>query len=188
MSPTRAQLYDRPVPGSLAPPLSERDHVQGRADAPFELVMYGDFECPFCLASQSVLTRVRARLGEDLRFGFRHFPLDELHPQARRAAAAAEAGDAQGAFWEMFDALYALRGRLGERDMLRAARSLGLDEGRMAGELADGTHDERVQEDVETGQASGVRGTPAFFVNGVLHTEAFDAGSLVAALRGEPAR
>jgi protein-disulfide isomerase len=176
------------VPGSLAPPLSERDHVQGRADAPFELVMYGDFECPFCLASQSVLTRVRARLGDDLRFGFRHFPLDALHPQARRAAAAAEAADGQGAFWEMFDALYGLRGRLGERELLRAARDLGLDERRVAQELADGVHDARVQEDFETGQASGVTGTPAFFVNGVLHTEAFDAGSLVAALRGEPAR
>lgn len=176
------------MPGSLAPPLSERDHVQGRDDAPFELVMYGDFECPFCLASQSVLERVRARLGEDLRFAFRHFPLDALHPQARRAAAAAEAAGAQGAFWEMYDALYALRGRLGEREILRAARLLGLDERRMARELADGIHDARIQEDLEAGQAAGVTGTPSFFVNGVLHTEAFDAGSLVAALRGQPAR
>jgi len=176
------------VPGSLAPPLSERDHVQGRADAPFELVMYGDFECPFCLASQSVLTRVRARLGDDLRFAFRHFPLDALHPQARRAAAAAEAADAQGAFWEMYDALFALRGRLGEREILRAARGIGLDERRMARELADGTHAARIQDDFEAGRAAGVTGTPSFFVNGTLHTEAFDAGSLVAALRGEPAR
>ncbi len=176
------------MPGSLAPPLSERDHVQGRDGAPFELVMYGDFECPFCLASQSVLTRVRARLGDDLRFAFRHFPIDALHPQARRAAAASEAAAGQGAFWEMYDALYALRGRLGEREILRAARDLGLDERRVAGELAGGVHDARVQEDLEWGQASGVTGTPSFFVNGVLHTEAFDAGSLVSALRGEPAR
>jgi len=176
------------VPGSLDPPLSDRDHVQGRADAPLTLVMYGDFECPFCLASQSVLARVRARLGDDLRFGFRHFPIDGLHPQARRAAAAAEAADAQQAFWEMFDALYALRGRLGEREIVRAARNLGLDERRIARELAEGVHEGRVQEDVETGRRSGVTGTPAFFVNGSLHTEAFDAGSLVAALRGEPAR
>ena len=176
------------MPGLLDPPLSDRDHVQGPAGAPLELVMYGDFECPFCQASQSVLTRVRSRLGEDLRFGFRHFPIDALHPQARRAAAAAEAADGQGAFWEMYDALYALRGRLGEREILRTARDLGLDERRMAQELAEGSHDARVQEDLEAGQAAGVTGTPAFFVNGVLHTEAFDAGSLVAALRGEPAR
>jgi protein-disulfide isomerase len=141
------------------------------------------------LPGLAVRPHARARApGDDLRFGFRHFPLDALHPQARRAAAAAEAADGQGAFWEMFDALYGLRGRLGERELLRAARDLGLDERRVAQELADGVHDARVQEDFETGQASGVTGTPAFFVNGVLHTEAFDAGSLVAALRGEPAR
>ncbi len=176
------------MPGSLVAPLTDRDHVQGEASAPYELVMYGDFECPFCQASQSVLTRVRTRLGDDLRFGFRHFPIDGLHPQARRAGAAAEAAGAQGAFWEMFDALFALRGRLGERELVRAARALGLDERRLARELEEGVHDARVEEDRQTGEASGVTGTPAFFVNGVLHTEAFDAGSLVAALRGEAAR
>ncbi len=176
------------MPGTLDPPLTDRDHVQGRADAPYELVMYGDFECPFCQASQSVLSRVRARVGDDLRFGFRHFPIDALHPQARLAGAASEAAGAQGVFWEMYDALFELRGRLAERDLLRTARAIGIDEARVARELAEGTHAARIEEDLRSGQASGVTGTPSFFVNGHLHTEAFDAGSLVAALRGEPAR
>jgi protein-disulfide isomerase len=75
--------------------------------------MYGDFQCPYCTAAQGSLRRVRERLGDELRFAFRHFPIEEKHPDARRAAEAAEAAAAQGAFWEMHDALYA-NGRLVE--------------------------------------------------------------------------
>jgi len=95
------------MPGSLDPPLGGADHVTGDPAAPYELVMYGDFECPYCAAAQSILARVRARLGDELRFAFRHFPLEQVHPHARHAAEASEAAAAQGAFWPMHDALYA---------------------------------------------------------------------------------
>ena len=98
------------MPDPLDPPLGPDDHVRGRADAPYELVMYGDFECPYCAAVQSILARVQSRLGDDLRFAFRHLPLDSVHPHAQHAAEAAEAAAAQGAFWEMHDALFAGRG------------------------------------------------------------------------------
>jgi protein-disulfide isomerase len=171
------------VPATLDPPVGAGDHVSGSPDAPFELVMYGDFECPYCVAAQSILARVRDRLGGDLRFVFRHFPVPELHPHARHAAEAAEAAAAQGAFWPMHDALYAARGRLEDRDLVEHARALGLDADRIAAELRDGTHSERVQRDVDSGRRGGVSGTPGFFVNGRLHDGAYDAGSLIAALR-----
>src|SRR5215203_6618816 len=95
------------------------DHVDGPADAPLELVMYGDFQCPYCAAAQGILRRVRTRLGDQLRFSFRHLPLDEVHPDARRAAEASEAAAAQGLFWEMHDALFASRGQLAQADILR---------------------------------------------------------------------
>jgi protein-disulfide isomerase len=174
------------VPAPLQPPLGPGDHVAGPDDAPYELVMYGDFECPYCAASQSILARVRKRLEGELRFAFRHLPLESVHPHARHAAEAAEAAAAQGAFWEMHDALYAARGRLEDSDLVAHARGLGLDAERVERELASGEHAGRVERDASGAAALGLTSTPAFFVNGVRHTGSYDAGALVAALRGEP--
>jgi Na+:H+ antiporter, NhaA family len=168
----------------LEPPLGARDHVDGPPAAPLELVMYGDFQCPFCNAAQPILRRVRDRLAGRLRFAFRHFPLTELHPDAQRAAEASEAAAAQGAFWEMHDALYAARGELGLDRVLAAARAVGLDVERVRAELADGTHAARVEEDVRSARAAGLMGTPTFFVNGVRHSGGYDAQTLIAALEG----
>jgi Na+:H+ antiporter, NhaA family len=170
------------VTDRLTPPLGPEDHVDGPAGAPLELVMYGDFQCPFCTAAQPILRRVRDRLDGRLRFVFRHFPLPEIHPDAERAAEAGEAADAQGAFWPMHDALYGARGRLGLDDVIALAEGLRLDTERVRAELAERTHAPRVARDVEGGRASGVGGTPTFFVNGVRHEGAFDAQSLIAAL------
>jgi protein-disulfide isomerase len=165
--------------------LTASDHVSGPADAPYELVMYGDFQCPYCTAAQSILRRVRDRLEGRLRFGFRHFPLSEVHPDAWRAAEAAEAAGAQGSFWAMHDALYANGGRFGEAELAVLADRIGLDVERFRAELAAGAHAARVRRDLESGRGLGVRGTPAFFVNGTLHTESFDARSLVEALTSD---
>jgi protein-disulfide isomerase len=173
------------VPASLDPPLGPDDHVSGLAEAPYELVMYGDFECPYCAAAQSILARVRSRLGEELRFAFRHLPLESVHPHARHAAEAAEAAAAQGAFWEMHDALYAARGRLEDADLVARARELGLDAERIGRELESGEHAARVERDASGAAALGLTATPVFFVNGVRHTDSYDAGALVAALRGD---
>ena len=125
--------------------------------------MYGDFECPYCAASQSILARVRKRLGDELRFAFRHLPLESVHPHARHAAEAAEAAAAQGAFWEMHDALYAARGRLEDADLVAHARELGLDAERVGRELAAGAHAARVERD-----AASARGARAQLHAGVL--------------------
>jgi protein-disulfide isomerase len=168
--------------------LGPEDHVDGPPDAPLELVMYGDFQCPYCTAAQGILRRVRDRLDGRLRFVFRHFPLDALHPDARRAAEASEAAAAQGFFWEMHDALFGLRGQLALDDILRAAGAIpGLDTERMRAELETDVHGARVERDVASGTELGVPGTPTFFVNGVRHTGAFDAQGLIAALEGREA-
>lgn len=169
------------MPAPLDPALGPDDHVAGPQDAPLELVVYGDFQCPYCAAAQSIIRRVRERLDGRLRFGFRHMPLP-AHPDADNAAQAAEAAAAQGAFWAMHDALYAARGRLSPGDLAAHADAIGIDADRVRRELADGVHAARVARDEASARAAGIAGTPAFFVNGVLHEGAFDAGSLVAAL------
>jgi protein-disulfide isomerase len=166
----------------LTPPLSAEDHVDGPDRAELELVMYGDFQCPYCTAAYPIIRRVRDQLGPRLLFAFRHFPLRDIHPDAERAAEVSEAASAQGAFWQMHDRMYESRGALGREDLIGYADELGLDADRVAEELDSGAHRSRVQRDLDSGLASGVTGTPGFFVGGRLHHGSFDASSLIAAL------
>lgn len=169
----------------LPQPIDEHDHVAGPFDAPLELVMYGDFQCPYCVAAQSIVRRVRERLDGRLRFVFRHLPLPEVHPDAERAAQAAEAASLQGSFWEMHDALYANGGRFSESDLAGLADRIGLDTERFGADLATGAPAARVARDSDAARAAGIASTPAFFVNGRRHAEAFDARSLVEALTSD---
>jgi NhaA family Na+:H+ antiporter len=168
----------------LDPPIGPDDHVRGNPDAPYELVMYGDFECPYCAAAQSILARVRDRLGDDLRFVFRHLPLPGVHPHAQHAAEAAEAAAAQGAFWDFHDALFAARGKLTDRDLVEHARGLDLDGDRVASELESHAHADRVARDRESAERAGLTSTPTFYVNGERYTDSYDARSLTEALSG----
>jgi Na+:H+ antiporter, NhaA family len=167
------------VDDRLSPSLEQIDHVRGQRGAPLELVMFGDFQCPFCLGAQSVLRRVRERLGERLLFAFRHLPIPERHPLAALAAEASEAAAAQGSFWEYHDALFAAQPKLSQETMLEVGRELGLDAERMARELEDRVWRARVQRDLSSAAQSEVTGTPTFFVNGRRHHGAYDASSLV---------
>lgn len=144
--------------------------------------MFGDFQCPFCLGAQSVLRRVRDRLGDRLHLAFRHLPIPERHPLAPLAAEASEAAAAQGRFWDYHDALYAAQPRLAEGTMLEVAGELGLDTERMEVEVESGAWRERVGRDLASAEQSGASGTPTFFVNGRRHDASYDASSLVEAL------
>ncbi|HEX7293955.1 MAG TPA: DsbA family protein [Solirubrobacterales bacterium] len=172
----------------LTPALEEGiDHVRGEWGSPLELVMFGDFQCPFCLGAQSVLRRVRERLGDELLFAFRHLPIPERHPLAPLAAEASEAAAAQGRFWEYHDALFAAQPKLSEETILAVGRDLGLDAERMTADIEAGAWRERVARDRASAEASGATGTPTFFVNGVHHYGAYDASSLIEELRGDSA-
>jgi protein-disulfide isomerase len=172
----------------LTPPLSAEDHVDGPERAELELVMYGDFQCPYCTAAYPIVRRIRDRLAGRLLFAFRHFPLRDIHPDAERAAEAAEAAAAQGAFWEMHDRMYESNGALAREDLIGYTAELGLDSERVAAELDSSAHLPRVQRDLESGIASGVTGTPGFFVGGRQHTGSFDASSLVTSLEASAGR
>lgn len=168
----------------LSPPLEDIDHLRGPREAPLQLVMFGDFQCPFCLGAQSILRRVRERLDDRLLFAFRHLPIPERHPLAPLAAEASEAAAAQGRFWEFHDALYANQPRLSRETILELAGEHGLDVERLTAEIDSGAHRDRIARDVASAEASGATGTPTFFVNGKRFFGAYDASSLVEALEG----
>ncbi len=166
----------------LAPPLEDVDHVRGEPGAPLQLLMFGDFQCPFCLGAQSILRRVRERLDGRLLVAFRHLPIPERHPLAPLAAEASEAAAAQGKFWEYHDALFQAQPRLSRETMLEIGAELGLDAERMAAEIDSGAHRDRIARDLDSAERSGATGTPSFYVNGAHHFGAYDASSLVEAL------
>jgi protein-disulfide isomerase len=175
------------VDDTLTPPLDSGDHLRGDPGRPLELTMFGDFQCPFCLGAQSVLRRVRDRLGDRLVFAFRHLPIPERHPLAPLAAEVSEAADAQGSFWEYHDALFQAQPKLSRETMLAVGRDLGLDAERMAAEIDAGTHRPRVDRDIRSAEQSGATGTPTFFVNGRRFFGAYDASSLIEALEAPAA-
>jgi protein-disulfide isomerase len=166
-----------------SPVTEDRDHIQGPPDAPLTLVEYGDYECPYCGAAYPIIKEVQARMGDQLRFVFRNFPITTSHPHAEHAAEAAEAASAQSRFWPMHDLLYENQQRLGDQDLHAYAEQLGLDVERFDHELAEHVHAGRVHDDFLSGVHSGVNGTPSFYINGARHDESFDTETLLAALQ-----
>ena len=155
-----------------------RDHIRGSQDAPVTLVEYGDYECPYCGQAEVVVRDLLDSFGDDLRYVWRHLPLSDVHPNAQMAAEAAEAAAAQGAFWRMHDVLLGHQDELTPPDIGRHAEQLGLDAARLWDELRRREHAPRVREDVGSADASGVAGTPAFFINGRRHQRAYDIETL----------
>jgi protein-disulfide isomerase len=153
--------------------------------APLTLVQYGDYECPYTRQSLPIVHALQQQLGARLRFVYRHFPLTAIHPHALHAAEAAEAAGAQGHFWPMHDYLFAHQHELEDGQLIDHARAVGLDTSQFAQEMAAHAHLDRIQTDVESGIASGVQGTPTFFVNGARHECSYDREALLAALTGE---
>jgi Na+/H+ antiporter NhaA len=160
----------------------ERDHIRGPVDAPITVLEYGDFECPYCGQAEPVV-RELLRDFADVRYVWRHLPLNDVHPGAQLAAEAAEAAAQQGAFWEMHDLLFDHQDALGPSDLIGYAEQLGLDVERFADDLREHSGAARVADDVDSADLSEVSGTPTFFVNGRRHHGAYDINSLSAAVR-----
>lgn len=167
---------------TLKPLVTEQDHIQGKEDAKATLVEYGDYECPHCGAAHPVVKRVQKHFGKDLRFVFRNFPLNEIHPHAESAAEASEFAGANRKFWEMHDGLFENQERLGEPLYLELAEELGLSAEALPKALEQGLYRSRVRADFSSGVRSGVNGTPTFFINGKRHDGPFDYESLVLAI------
>ena len=150
---------------------AQDDHVRGPAAAKVTLIEYGDYQCPPCRNSALAIDRLLAEHPRDLRFVYRHFPT-RRHRNAVAAATAAEAAEAQGRFWEMHAVLFANQQQwygagAPQEQFLRYARELRLDEERFRASLTADPLARRIRKSHERGRKMGVRGAPAFFLNGV---------------------
>jgi Na+/H+ antiporter NhaA len=161
----------------------ERDHTRGPEDAPVTLVEYGDYQCPYCGQAEDVIRELLDSFGDDVRYVWRHLPLNDVHPNAQMAAEAAEAAAAQGAFWGMHDKLLEHQDELAPPGLARYADELGLDLDRLWREVRERAYEPRVAEDVASADASGVSGTPTFFINGRRHQGAYDIDTLSRTVR-----
>jgi protein-disulfide isomerase len=150
---------------NYAVPAADRP-VLGPVDAPVTIVVFSDFQCPFCARAQETLTQLRARHPDDVRIVFRNMPL-AFHKQARELAKVALAADAKGKFWAMHDLIFANRiTRDGEWKSF--AKKLKLDARKLAKAMQSPAIETKIQEDEAVARAFGVTGTPTFFVNGRL--------------------
>lgn len=161
-------LFSCSAPDVTAP--LEDDHVRGPADAKVTLIEYGDYQCPPCSNTAVAIERLLKEHPRDLRFVYRHFPT-RRHRNAVPAAKAAEAAERQGKFWEMHAKLFANQQQwygasTPQEVFVQYARELQLDESQFREALKSSDFERRIRDSKDSGQSSGVRGAPAFFLNG----------------------
>ena len=163
----------RGQPFELTMAVSPADHAMGLPHAPVTVVEYGDFECPNCKQAAPVVKLLLNRFRERMRFVYRHFPLEEVHPHALYAAEASECAAAQGKFWPMHDLLFNNQPHLKLNQLSSYAERLQLDMAHYAADMKDHNYLQRIREHEQSGRESGVRSTPTFFVNRRIHDVSF---------------
>jgi protein-disulfide isomerase len=141
--------------------------ILGSADAALTLVEFSDFQCPFCVRSQEVLNVLKEKYKGKLRIAFLHFPLEQLHPQAKPAALAAWAAGQQGKFFEYHDRLFALQEKILPTSFESIAEDLKLDLARFNRDRNSPQAEARIKADMEIGTGLGIKSTPTFVLNGV---------------------
>lgn len=148
--------------------VSDDDPAIGPIDAPITIVEFSDFQCPYCAQAAPVVQEIINRYGDQVRFVFRDFPLEDIHPDSVTAALAAACAHEQGKFWEYHDILFENQSALSVADLKRYGVRVGVNSIEFNTCLDNGTYFSEVQNDFTDGLAAGVTATPTFFVNGTV--------------------
>lgn len=164
-----------------------RDHIRGPVDAPFTIVEYADFECPFCSRATGSVDAVRSHFGDSIRWVYRHLPLDAVHPHATDAARAAEAAALQGDFFHYAPLLFANQDHLETDDLYAYANQLGLDIDQFDADLRSAEITRRVDDDRLDAELMDLHSTPTFFIGERRHIGPYDSASLIAAVEASRA-
>lgn len=149
--------------------IAEKDHIRGDFSAPVTIVEYSDFQCPFCQRFHPTMQQILDDYSGQVRWIYKHFPLDQIHPQARPAAEASECVWEQkgnDGFWQFTDLLFENQSKLGESLYRELAVQIGLDADQFNNCFSSRKYKDKVEADYQEGIKAGVRGTPGSFVNG----------------------
>lgn len=149
--------------------IGDKDHIRGDSSAPVTIVEYSDFQCPFCSRFHPTVQQILADYPDQVRWVYKHFPLDQIHPQARPAAEASECVFEQkgnDGFWQFADGLFENQSRLGESLYKELAGDLSLNTDQFNDCVSSRKYKDKVEADYQEGIKAGVRGTPGSFVNG----------------------
>ncbi len=164
-TPEQKAQAGRPDPEARYAATVDDAQTRGPADALVTIVMFEDFQCPFCSRAAATMDRVAKEYGQDVRLVFKHNPL-AFHQAAMPAAMASEAAGRQGKFWKMHDLLFENQKELEQEDLLRYAKKLRLNRQRFKRDLRDQALEQKIKDQQEQAERLGARGTPAFFING----------------------
>ena len=170
----------------LKVPVGSDDHCAGDESAAVTLVEYGDYECPDCGVAYPIVKQLQKHFGESLRFVYRNFPLPQ-HEFAETAAETAEFAASKGKFWEMHDALFEHQEEFSETFFTDLAEQVGLNTAALEKALDAEKFADKIEDDVNSGEQSGVHGTPTFFVNGKRHDGRYDLATLRKAIESAAA-
>jgi len=147
--------------------VSDGDHIRGNKNAPITIVEFSDFECPFCGRFHPTMQQVMQEYGDKVRWVYKHFPLDSIHPNARPAAEASECAAEQNKFWEFADKLFLNQQSLSTDFYTATARELGLDVNKFSSCVSTRKYQSVVDKGMQEGLSAGVNGTPSNFINGI---------------------
>ncbi len=161
---------------------------KGASGAKVRVVEFADYQCPYCSRAADAMRSLAKRYGDRVEFAYRNFPLRNMHPDADRAAQAAQCAARQGKFWEMHDKLYGAQDKLDLESMLAHGKDLGLDMAKLEGCLNNGETAAEIEADLKEATDLGVEGTPSFFINGRPHLGNPSEAALAAAIDAELAR
>jgi protein-disulfide isomerase len=187
-SKAKVLVYLKPPPVLRAEVSVAEAPFKGAATAPVTIVKFEDFHCPFCKRVQPTLAQLLSRYGKKVKLVHRDFPIDQIHPQARKAHEAARCANDQGKFWEYHDVLYANAPKASLEELKTYAEQVALNLPAFERCLSSGKYQAAVQKDVDEGNRLGVTGTPAFFINGRLLSGAQPLESFVPVIEDELAR
>jgi len=179
------EIADAPEQVAAEPvsPISDSDHVKGKEDSKVQVIVYTDFECPFCAKHYDSMDILMKKYADKVAFTVRHYPLN-FHPEAQKAAEASECAAEQGKFYQMYDAIFAAnKAKKMSVDAWKAeAKKLGLNTTKFNDCLDSGKYAQKVAEDTAGGMKAGVEGTPATFINGVLVSGAQPEEAFISAI------
>lgn len=146
--------------------VASNDRIRGNKKAPITIVEFSDYQCPFCSRFHDTMNQVMQNYPDKVRWVFKHFPLESIHPNAKKAAEAAECAGDQNKFWEFSDEVFANQGSLSVSYLSTIAKNLGLNTDKFESCLSSGKYVKKVENDLSEGQKLGVKGTPGSFING----------------------